>query len=131
MTPDLATKIAQRLLDEWDIGSSSRFCDDAPDYESASCEEIAAVICEVASESEAIDPDAATGCADDALPGTSDDWQRALTAFKTKETLHTIEFIGDGNAIFRFTGGTEHLIPAGDAAAHWGFLLGQASWLKT
>jgi hypothetical protein len=49
MLDDLAMRIAKRLKDEWAIGSSSRFCDEPPDFDSASEEEIAEVIREVMS----------------------------------------------------------------------------------
>jgi hypothetical protein len=41
---DRAMKCAEALQSEWKIGNSSRFCDDAPDWDSASTEEIARII---------------------------------------------------------------------------------------
>jgi hypothetical protein len=41
---DRAMKCAEALQSEWKIGNSSRFCDDAPDWDSAGTEEIARII---------------------------------------------------------------------------------------
>lgn len=41
---EAATAAAKALQDKWSIGGYSRFCDDAPDFEPASTEEIARVI---------------------------------------------------------------------------------------
>ena len=39
---ELAKEAVEALKDEWEIGTSSRFCDDPPDWDSASDEDIAA-----------------------------------------------------------------------------------------
>lgn len=44
MTKDPATKAAEAIKAEWKIGTYSRFCDDAPDFDEAETEEIAAII---------------------------------------------------------------------------------------
>lgn len=45
--PDLADKIAAKLLEEYRIGSFSRFMDDPPDFDSTDAEDIAETIREV------------------------------------------------------------------------------------
>ena len=42
--PDLADKIADKLLEEYQIGWASRFMDDAPDWDSADRDELAETI---------------------------------------------------------------------------------------
>lgn len=44
---EAATTAAKALQDKWSVGSYSRFCDDAPDFEPASTEEIARLILEI------------------------------------------------------------------------------------
>jgi hypothetical protein len=41
---DRAMKCAEALQSEWKIGNSSRFCDDAPDWDTASTADIARII---------------------------------------------------------------------------------------
>jgi hypothetical protein len=40
----LARRIAEALLEHYDVGTSSRFCDDPPDWDEATVEEVAAVV---------------------------------------------------------------------------------------
>jgi hypothetical protein len=45
----------------------------------------------------------------------------------TATTLYVIEFLGDGNALFRFTTGAEVLVPASEAAEELERLYGALS----
>ena len=47
MTDKEAYRLAKALLDEYDIGTSSRFCDDPPDFDAVELEELANFIFEV------------------------------------------------------------------------------------
>lgn len=40
----LALRIAEALTDKWQVGESTVFCDDPPDWETADAEDVAAVI---------------------------------------------------------------------------------------
>ena len=44
--PEWITKVAQVLLEDWHIGTSTYFCEEPSDWESATAEEIAEVIWE-------------------------------------------------------------------------------------
>jgi hypothetical protein len=39
-----ARRIAEALLEHYDVGTSSRFCDDPPEWDEATVEEVAAVV---------------------------------------------------------------------------------------
>lgn len=41
MERELALRIAKALQDEWEIGTTSRFCDEPPDFDRATDDEIA------------------------------------------------------------------------------------------
>ena len=49
---DAATRAAEALQEEWSIGTHSQFCDDAPDFDAAETEEIAAIVRRCYTESE-------------------------------------------------------------------------------
>lgn len=44
MNDAIAKRTAKKICETWQVGTSSRFCDDAPDWDDAATEDVAAII---------------------------------------------------------------------------------------